>query len=123
MARFCGIIGFGETRPGARGVNGEVIIERTYRGDVIRDSLGIATSSSQVNPELNIGNRFSIVMDPYARIHYSSIRYVVWMNTPWKVTSVEIQRPRLILSVSGVYAKQTDPEDDKYEPGYNDDYG
>ena len=35
--------------------------------------------------------------------HCSSMVYVELMGEKWKVTDVEIQYPRLILSIGGVY--------------------
>ena len=45
--------------------------------------------------------------DPYAYDHFFAIKYVKWMGAYWKVTNVEVQRPRLKLTVGGVYNGRT----------------
>jgi hypothetical protein len=31
------------------------------------------------------------------------MRYVEWMNARWKITSIDVKRPRVILTIGGVY--------------------
>ena len=103
MARWHGDIGFAttvETRPG---VYVEEITVRHYSGDLIRNTRKLQ-SSSQVNDDINIANEFSIVAAPYANQNLYSMRYVTFMGTKWKITSVDAsQYPRLTLSVGGIY--------------------
>lgn len=114
MAKWSGKVGFMETDKAAPGVHRETIVTRKYFGDVIRETSAWKQISTQLNPDLTVNNRISIVADPYANYHYSTIRWVEWMGQKWKVTSVEVQRPRLILSISGLYVDETDPEEDDY---------
>lgn len=103
MAKFYGSIGFAadatETAPG---VWTERITERTYRGDVIRNTMRHDPDGS-LNDNLNVSNIISIIADPFANQNIQSLRYVKWMGASWKITSAEIQRPRLILIIGGVY--------------------
>ena len=48
-------------------------------------------------------NEISLVADPYARENFHMIRYACFMGTRWEVTSVEVQYPRLVLTLGGVY--------------------
>lgn len=103
MAKWCGKIGFaytGEVQPGVWVEN--EIVERTYFGDVTSNRWK-RQNSGGVNDDINISNQISIVADPYARNHCSSMAYIEFMNEKWKVTEVEVQYPRLILSIGGVY--------------------
>lgn len=102
MAKFHGAIGYVRTEETAPGVWEEVTSERSYKGDIIRNSQKME-SSENLNPNFNIDNRFSIVADAYAYENFPHMRYIRWKGTSWSVSSVEIQRPRLILSVRGVY--------------------
>ena len=52
---------------------------------------------------IKIGNKISIVMDPYSRDNFSKIRYVKWLGNTLKVTNIDVKYPRLILSLGGVY--------------------
>ena len=102
MAKYYGKIGFAvveETKPG---VWKEIITERDYFGDLIRNTRRLQ-SANQVNDDITISNEISIVADPFARENFHAMRYAEYMGTKWKVTSVEVQYPRLILSVGGIY--------------------
>lgn len=105
MAKFFGPIGFAttvETRPG---VWTEKIVERNYRGDVIRNSRRLQTTD-QVNDDINISNEISIVADPFANGNFHSMRYIGFMGAKWKISSVEVKYPRLILTLGGVWNGQ-----------------
>lgn len=100
--RFYGVVGYAtptEIRPG---VWDDVIEERPYFGDVIRNTRQLEPGES-VNDNLNVANSISIVADAYATEHFFAIRYARWSGSLWKVTEVEVQRPRLILRLGGVY--------------------
>ena len=77
-------------------------IERTYYGD-IRKNVSRWKTGDNVNDNIVVSNTISIVADAFAFENYLHIRYVEWMGHKLEVTSVEIQYPRLILSVGGVY--------------------
>lgn len=102
MAKFYGMVGYAEIVRTAPGVSEEQIIEREYTGDLVRNTSRLVTSND-VNDDVNISTEISIVSDPYAIQNYLSIRYVTFMGAKWKVTSVDVKYPRLILSVGGLY--------------------
>lgn len=102
MAKFYGAVGYAETVETAPGVWTEQITERPYFGDVVRNLRRLQTPST-LNDDVNISNEISIVTDPYANQNFHAIRYVEYMGTKWKVPSVEVQYPRLILTLGGVY--------------------
>lgn len=102
MARFYGMIGYGETKETRPGIWDEEITERAYYGDVLQNTRRWETGE-HLNDDLNINNKISIVADPYAHQNFHTMRYVEWMGVRWKVTNVEVQYPRLILTIGGVY--------------------
>ena len=103
MAKFYGVIGFIETQETRPGVyEEEVVAERGYSGELIRSSKRWE-NADKLNDNINISNQFSILADPYAYNHVYSMRYIKYMNATWKITDVEIQYPRLTLSVGGLY--------------------
>lgn len=102
MAKFCGVVGYSRTIETSSGVYEEAITEKTYYGDVIRNSRQWS-NGEQLNDNLNINNSISIVADDYAYENFGAIRYLVWMGQRWKVSNVEVQRPRLTLTIGGVY--------------------
>lgn len=102
MAKFYGIIGYVVTKETEPGIYEEVVVENAYYGDVIKDSRRLQ-ERAKVNDDITISNRISIIADPFANNHFHSMRYVEVMGTKWKVTDVEVEFPRLILSIGGVY--------------------
>lgn len=105
MAKFYGKIGYANTVETKPGVYEEQIVERSYYGDLIRNSRRLQ-SADQVNDDINIGNEISIVADPYATNNFHTMRYAVFMGTKWKISNVEVSYPRLILTLGGVYNGQ-----------------
>ena len=102
MAKFYGVIGYAETVETRPDVWEEQIVERTYCGDLIRNTRRL-DGSAQVNENLTIGNEISIVSDPYADQNFHAMRYVSFMGAKWKLTTVEVKPPRLILSTGGIW--------------------
>ena len=102
MAKYYGKIGYIEDVETAPDIWKSQIVEREYYGEFIRNSSKFQTSGG-VNDNVNVSNEISIVADPYATQNFSSMRYIEFMGTKWKITNVEVRYPRLILSVGGVY--------------------
>ena len=102
MAKFYGIVGFAEQVENVPGVYGEEITDRPYYGDLIRNTRRYE-SASQLNDNLNIANEISIIADPFSYQNFHAMRYVEFMGAKWKITTVEVQYPRLILTIGGVY--------------------
>lgn len=103
MAKWYGTIGYAETTQVSPGEWEPTIKERKYFGDVIRNSSRWSTTAESTNDDLNINNQISILADPFAYQNFHAMKYVEFMGTRWKITNVEVQYPRLILSIGGVY--------------------
>ena len=102
MAKWYGKIGFAELNETSPGVWVEEIKDHEYYGDLTRNSRRLE-SSGTLNDDINISHEVSIVADPYANQNFHMMRYVEFMGAKWKITSVEVKYPRLILSVGGLY--------------------
>ena len=102
MPRYFGKVGYATTSESAPGVWTENIIEKSYYGDVLRNTRRLEGGEG-LNDDLAINNSFSVMADAYAYQNFFAIRYIRWMGACWKVTNVEVQRPRLLLTVGGVY--------------------
>lgn len=103
MAKWYGVIGYAETVETKPGVWKEQITERNYFGDMIRNTRRLQTAD-KLNDDINITNELSILADPYAFANFHSMRYAEFMGTKWKISNVDAsQRPRLILTLGGVY--------------------
>lgn len=102
MARWYGTIGYAEVTETAPGVWTETIVPREYYGDLNRNIRHIS-SNDKVNEDISVNNELSIVSDAYAMENFYQMRYAEFMGVKWKVSSVEVRYPRLILSLGGVY--------------------
>lgn len=106
MARFCGEIGFGDTVEVAPGEWEDVIIERKFFGDVPRNTVQSKPSES-VNNDPAMSTSISIVGTHYAFAHLKNVRYIRFEGELWEITSIDVKRPRLSLSLGGVYTGPT----------------
>lgn len=100
--KFSGYIGFVASMEVRPGIFKEVATEKKYKGDVLRKMVRWQPAEKAVD-DISINNQISIVANPYAYEHLHEIRYVVWHNVAWKVSTIEDKRPRLILDIGGVY--------------------
>lgn len=103
MAKFYGEIGYGVAIETAPGVYDDVITEYLYFGDVVRNTRRLEYEGEKVNSDLSIQNSISIIADAYALANFFAIRYIRWMGQVWTVSDVEVQAPRLLLRLGGVY--------------------
>lgn len=102
MAKYHGQIGYAVSKETAPSVWTEEYVERTYDGDFMSNSRNLQ-SSGDLNDNVTVSLKISIVSDPYAYQNFHTMRYLEWMGTKWKITSVDPVYPRLILTVGGVY--------------------
>ncbi len=104
MTRFYGNVGYGETVESATGSGNWVdqITEYPYYGNVVRINRKLDPGAG-LNDDISVNHSISIVADEYAFKNWMLIKYVEWDGVRWTVPSVEVQRPRLILSIGKVY--------------------
>lgn len=102
MAKFSGVIGFATQTQTKPGVWKDEIKERKYRGDIIRDT-NRYQSANQANDNLTIDNQISIVSDSYANENFGYMKYINYKGIKWKIKSVELKYPRLIISFGDIY--------------------
>ena len=103
MAKFYGPVGYAERSEIRPGVWEDTVIERTYYGDIQKDTAKWREGSDRVLPELSVANTISIVADAYANKNFHAIRYIHWAGSNWSVSEVQVERPRLIFRLGGVY--------------------
>ena len=105
MGKWFGRIGYAEQLETTPGVWEEKIVERNYYGDVVRNYRKLE-SSGEVNDDINVSMEISIVADPYAIQNFHAMRYIEYMGSLWKLSNVEVNYPRLILQIGGLYNGQ-----------------
>ena len=102
MNRFYGAVGFVADTDKGSSVWVQDPCERMYYGNVIRNRKQWE-GAQQVNEDISVNNQISIVSDDYMCANMANIRYVRWGGAIWRVTSVEELRPRILLTLGGVY--------------------
>lgn len=102
MSKFCGKVGYGITKQVKPGVWEEIIEEKDVVGDLLKNTYRQNVSSS-VNPKIVLNNTVSVILDPYMLQNYNLIRYISFRGIAWNVDSVEVQYPRLVLTLGGEY--------------------
>ena len=110
MAKYFGEVGYRTTIETEPDVWDEEIVTRKYYGDTIKNYIRMSFGDFNTTiktPQCN--NSISIVADPYAFENFHNIVYATFMGTKWTVTSADVQYPRLVLTLGGVYNdEQTD---------------
>lgn len=105
MAKFSGKIGFMVTVETEPGYWEETIVEKLYRGDVTRNTSRMQPNSNTID-DITISNSISIVADPFVNENFMHMKYVTFMKNKWKISNVEIQYPRILLTLGGLYNEQ-----------------
>lgn len=103
MAKWFGKVGYSETVETTPGVWLPQDTVHEYYGDVTRNNTKWTGNSESTNDNLTVNVQISIVADPFAIEHFHYIKWIEYMGTKWKVTNVEPQFPRLLLTLGGVW--------------------
>mgnify|MGYP007022355883 FL=1 len=102
MTRYHGYVGYAIDVEAYPGVWEEQISEHEYFGDVLKNRINMQ-QGSVVNAKITISNSISIIADPFAFEHVYAMRYVTYLGKKWSIVNVSIERPRLILTLGGLY--------------------
>lgn len=102
MAKFFGRVGFSKLVEDPEGVWSDVIVAREYYGDIIR--VGRRWEKGEgLNDDLQINNYLSILADSFIMENYQGMKWVEVSGAKWKVSSVEIEYPRIKITLGGVW--------------------
>lgn len=102
MARFHGNVGYGVSVNQGGGVWRDEITERPYYGEILDEQQNLVVSDN-VNDDIRLTQRISVVADAFAVANFLNIKYVDWSGVLWVVNSTKVEHPRLVLSLGGVY--------------------
>lgn len=106
MSKFYGRVGYGMTVEkdpvNHPGVLSDDFVEKSYYGDVLRN-VSHWVKGASINDNMELRNKISIMADKFAWEYFSLIKYVEWEGVKWKVTEIEVERPRLVLTIGGVF--------------------
>lgn len=102
MTKFTGLVGYVTQEQKVPGVWSPVDNPKKMRGDVIRQSSS-NQNDGKVNSDITLNHRVSLLGDAYAFGNYYTIKWIELDSRKWEVTSVELQRPRIIVTVGGLW--------------------
>ena len=104
MAKFYGAVGFVKSveEPEGSGVWVEKAEERNYAGDISQYS-SRWSNASKTNDDISISTTISVIADPFFYSNIGFVRYVVLMDSKWKVTNITPSYPRLTLEIGELY--------------------
>lgn len=102
MARFTGLVGYVTQEEKVPGVWSQVETQRMMKGDVISQS-SHSQNGDKLNSDITLNQRVSLLGDLYAFNNYYNLKWIKIHGRKWTVSSVEIQRPRIIVAVGGLW--------------------
>lgn len=102
MAKFYGKVGFTVMEETLTDVWEPVETVKEYFGDLTRNQRRW-TNGESVNENIEVSNEVSLVMDDFLQENAGALKWVEAMGAKWKVNSITIDYPRLVLTLGGVY--------------------
>ena len=101
--KWHGKVGFGMTKESEEepGVWEDVMTEREYYGYVVQNYRRWDAQQNSVNDDLKISNRISIIADSFARDNMGYMKKLTFGGRWWRISSVEIQYPRIVITLGG----------------------
>lgn len=112
--KWYGQIAYRDTVEIEPGVWEDVITEVNKYGDVLRNSKS-DQQGNKINDDISVSNQISVVADPVLLNSFHKIKYITFAGAKWKISSVDVQYPRLIISLGSLYLE------DEEEPEEEDD--
>jgi hypothetical protein len=116
MAKFYGTIGYSVTKEimvddgsGSEVGTGkwvDEVIEKLYTGDVIKPAYKWR-STDNINPDVVVSDTISIIADGFMLSNTHSMKYVRWRDACWSIVGVDIERPRVLITLGGLFSGQT----------------
>lgn len=102
MSRYRGSIGINrdpvETAPG---IFTAVIDEVEVSGEI--RSIGARWQNAEMRDSVVARHVLSIVTPEDSIINFTEVVYIVWQGRKWSVVSIEYKRPRIELTLGGLY--------------------
>ena len=111
MNRWYGQIGYRENVEVEPGVWEDQITEVNKYGDILKNYKS-NQQGTKINDDISVSNQISVVADPYLLESFHKIVYITFAGAKWKVSSVDVQYPRLIVSLGSLYLEDEEPEED-----------
>lgn len=101
--KYAGKIGFAVMKNDGEGIYTEEIEEKVYYGDLLSSRWNNENNQNSTNTNIRLNNSISVICDKYLSENISVIRYITYKNSKWCITGIEIQPPRIIINIGGIY--------------------
>jgi hypothetical protein len=102
MTKFRGNIGLNrgpvESDPG---IFSQVIEDVEVTGEML--NLGLGWQGVGMQDSLSAKHILSIIIPEEESVEFNEVVYVEWHSRRWNVTSIEYKRPRINLTLGGLY--------------------
>lgn len=102
MARFAGLVGYVTQVESVPGIWSPEETSKMMKGDIIKQSSTVQ-NGDKVNSDVTLNHRVSLLGDAYAFDKYFNLKWIEVDGRKWEISSVEVQRPRLIVSLGGLW--------------------
>lgn len=102
MARYAGLVCYAEQVETSPGIWKNKELTRMMKGDLIRQNANI-NSDGKVNSDVTLNHRVSLIGDAYAFGNYFNMKWIFIDGRKVKINSVEVSRPRIILTLGGLW--------------------
>lgn len=102
MTKFYGNIGFVVTKETSPGIWEEQEEVRPYYGLVNRNQRRWQ-GNEDLNDDILVSNEISVIADDFILENLGAMKWVEWMNSKWKINSIELEYPRIKLTIGGIW--------------------
>jgi hypothetical protein len=85
------------------GVWDDQVIAVNYPADITRINSRWSANTDSTNDNISLNSQISFVADAFAIVNFALIKHVNVYGAEWKVTNVEVQHPRIMLTLGGIY--------------------
>lgn len=85
------------------GIYTEEIEEKVYYGDLLSSRWNNENNQNSTNTNVRLNNSISVICDKYLSENISVMRYITYKNSKWCINGIEIQPPRIIINIGGIY--------------------
>lgn len=109
--KWYGKIGYSDYVETEPGVWEPKITEMSCIGDIIRNYKA-DKQGTIINGDISITNQISVISNPYLSNNFHKIKYITFGGAKWKVSTVEVRYPRIIVSLGSLYLEDEEESED-----------
>lgn len=117
MNKWYGIVGYVEDVETEPGIWTQKVTEKNYYGDIVKNTSRWTQSTTGLNDNTTVDSQIRILADPFAKQHFSSIKFVEFMGAVWEVSSITPEYPRIVVSMGGLWNGEREQTESADEAG------